>query len=133
MTRRLFTALSLTLISCSRRPDTISAFPQTLPGNWKLIAQETETPEAAPQVLRDLGLRRTTRARYSGPAEVDVTVYEVASATVAFEARQKWTPLENAVSSHRDACFLVVRSTAGRASAIEFLTEFEKQFHCPSR
>jgi hypothetical protein len=133
MTRRLFASLFLTIVSCSRRPDTVTALPHALPGNWKLVAQETETPEAAPQVLRDLGLRRTTRARYSGPAEIDVTVYELASATVAFEARQKWTPVENTVSSHRDSCFVVVRSTGGRSSAIEFLTEFEKQFSCGPR
>jgi hypothetical protein len=133
MTRRQFALFFITLISCSNKPDTVSAFPQTLPGNWKLIAQETVTAEEAAQVLRDLGLRRTTRARYSGPAEVDVTVYELASATVAFEARQKWMPVENAVSSHRNSCFLVVHSTAGRASAIEFLTEFEKQFRCGPR
>jgi hypothetical protein len=133
MTRRLFASLSLTFVSCSRRHDTVTALPQTLPGNWKLIAQEAEVPEAAPQVLRDLGLRRTTRARYSGPAEIDVTVYELASPTVAFEARQKWTPVENSVSSHSGSCFLVVRSTGGRASAIEFLAEFEKQFSCGPR
>ena len=133
MTRRLFAALSLTLISCSRRPDTVTAFPQTLPGGWKLIAQETDAAEGAPQVLRDLGLRRTTRARYTGPAEVDVTVYELASTTVAFEARQKWTPVENAVSSHRDSCFVVVRSEAGRPSAIEFVAGFETQLHCGTR
>ena len=133
MTRRLFAALSLTLISCSPGPDTTIAFPQTLSGGWKLIAQEAETSETAPQVLRDLGLRRTTRARYTGPVEVDVTVYELASATVAFEARQKWTPVENAVSSYKDACFLVVHSPGGRPATIDFLTGFEKQFDCDAR
>jgi hypothetical protein len=133
MTRRLLFSFSLIFVSCGRRSDTVTALPQTLAGTWKLIAQETEAPESAPQILRDLGLRNTTRARYSGPAEIDVAVYELASATVAFEARQKWTPVENTVSSHRDSCFVVVRSTAGRPNAIEFLTAFEQEFRCGPR
>jgi hypothetical protein len=55
----------------------------------------------------------------------------MSSPTVAFEAFQKAPPQENSVSTHRGACLIVARSTAGRKSAIAFLEQFEKSFTCP--
>ena len=118
MTRRgsLAICVSLLLAACSTSdPSLEEALPSQVAG-WTRSQASSLANEAAPDLIRSLGLKRAVTASYSGPEVVHVRVYEMNVSTSAFELIQKWRQ-QNGLAVYTGPYFIVADPTSGPAAA----------------
>jgi hypothetical protein len=77
-------------LSCGTKTGGPLKLPAELPGGFRLVDSATLATEEVPGLVRSYGLAAASRARYTGPLDLTVTVYEMTAATSAFELAQKW-------------------------------------------
>jgi hypothetical protein len=73
-------------------------------------------PGAAPELVRQLGLKRAAAATYAGPSPVSIHIYEMNVPTSAFELIQKWRQ-QDGRAIYSGAYFVVANASAGPDSA----------------
>jgi hypothetical protein len=94
---------------------------------WTRTDARTAPPAEAPDSVRKLGPRRVIHARYSGPGDVEVTIYEMGSAVSAFELNQKWRVADNAVHFHHGPYLVAAKSDdAGKPRLFAFAKLMEQ-------
>ncbi|HSB14354.1 MAG TPA: hypothetical protein VLE22_07835 [Bryobacteraceae bacterium] len=113
MSRRDCLMLAVAAAGCGRSERPPDELLPISPGEgWTRSDVRTAPPAEAPDTVRQLGPRRVIHARYSGPGDVELTIYEMGSAVSAFELNQKWRVAENAVHFHHGP-YLVVAESGG--------------------
>jgi hypothetical protein len=122
MTRREWLILFVSAAGCRRpAPPPEDLLPTALRGGWERVEAVALPAEAAPELVRELGLRRAIRAVYRSRAELQVHVYEMTTTAAAFELLQKWRPAENTVYFHYLEYFVVTESDeVDREGLLEF-------------
>ncbi|MDZ7639935.1 MAG: hypothetical protein U5J83_17075 [Bryobacterales bacterium] len=114
------------LQSCTPQKETLS-LPADI-GQWKRSAQIPLDPTSFPDALRRLNAMRGVRASYrSADTEVQATVYEMPSATSAFEAVQTFPRQADEYYFQKGASFVVLGLGQLVVEARRpFLLEFQK-------
>jgi hypothetical protein len=84
---------------------------------WKRVSTFAVSSDQAPDVVRQLGLKRATSATYQGPATVTVRVYEMKVSTSAFELIQKWRQ-QDGPAVYSGPFFIVADSTPEAAAGL---------------
>lgn len=105
--------LAATLAGCgaaSRTEVLPVELPAELPGGYKLDSARALPAPEAPESARNLGLRSARVAQYSGPASLQVTVYEMTTGAGAFELVQKWKPEAGKLHFSQGPYFVLVES-----------------------
>jgi hypothetical protein len=113
------------LVACSTPSKPLDqVLPQNLDG-WTRAQVSALDPAAAPDVIRQLGLKSSVSATYNGPASVPVRVYEMNVATSAFELIQKWRQ-QDGLAVYKNAYFIVADPSA-EPNAAGLLEALRKQ------
>src|SRR5512134_3470488 len=128
MSRRDCLMLPVAAAGCGRSERPPDELLPISPGEgWTRTDARTAPPSEAPDNVRQLGPRRVMHARYSGPGDVEVTIYEMNSAVSAFELNQKWRVAENAVHFHHGPYLVVAESDdAGKPRLFAFAKLMEQ-------
>jgi len=92
------------VISCGRTAPL--PLPSELPGGWVKASEEKRSE--LPPLVRQMGGRSGTVARYKGSGEVVVTVYETGGQAAAFELVQKWRPEGGKLYFHKGPRFVLL-------------------------
>jgi hypothetical protein len=115
MLRLRFVAfLAALLVACSTPSKPLD---QVLPANvdgWTRAEVSPLDPAAAPDIIKQLGLKSSAIVTYKGPTSVGVRVYEMNAATSAFELIQKW-PQRDGLAVYKNTYFLVAEPPVGAA------------------
>jgi hypothetical protein len=94
-------------LSCAS-PESPLALPQEI-GAWQRTSESPIAAEAIPESLRRLEARASVQASYkNGDASVQAAVYQLPSATSAFEAVQTYARQADEYYFHKGSSFVVV-------------------------
>lgn len=128
MKRRDCLFLFFGLAACKRSSRPLDEVLPPTPGEgWTLGRTIPLDVGSAPEIVRQLGLRRALRADYQGPGELTLTLYEMNAPAAAFELNQKWRPMETSAHFHHDRYFFVVESTSvGKPAILSFIRLLEQ-------
>jgi len=102
-------ATAAALAGCGERPGTGARLPETVAGGWRRQDLRDVPAGDGGEVPAPTSVRRLTRARYGGPGDVEVSLYELASSAAALDAVQRFRPAPDTVFFYRDRYFIVVR------------------------
>lgn len=83
--------------------------PAEVEGGWRRGPVTEQAAGEAPKLARELGMDRVFAASYSGPGEIDATLFRMRTPEVAFELAQKWPPSPDSVSIYEKCDFVTVR------------------------
>lgn len=125
--QRRFALVLLLLCGTSCSP-TATSWEETLPaqaGEWKRDALASLPETEAPELVRQLGLKRAAKVTYTGPAAVQVRVFEMKVATSAFELIQKWRQ-QDGLAVYGGPYFVIADKSAPPEAAA-LLAELSKQ------
>jgi hypothetical protein len=117
--------VSLLCLACSTPSRPLE---EVLPANldgWTRAQMAPLDVTAAPELIRQQGLKRALSATYTGPATVRVSVYEMNVATSAFELIQKWRQ-QDGLAVYKGSYFLVASPESG-PPASKLLEALRKQ------
>lgn len=81
---------SVFLAGCSTASKPLDEVLPTNVNGWARSSVSPMEAASAPELIRQLGLKRAASATYSGPASITVRVFEMNVPTSAFELIQKW-------------------------------------------
>lgn len=115
----------LCLAACSGPSRSIE---ETLPAQlqgWSRGQVSPLAPAEAPDIVRQLGLKRAATAAYAGPATVQVRIYEMNVPASAFELIQKWRQ-QDGLAAYSGPYFLVADASAA-AEASDLLAKLTKE------
>jgi hypothetical protein len=105
----------------------IPELPEMVAGEWKRIAMETPATDAAPEVLRTLGVRHWVRAAYIKPGErLSASVFAMPAQASAFEARPRWRNEQGSLAFDRDNLFVVLTAAEGIPDLRKFSIALEQ-------
>lgn len=90
MIRSALLLLLTILVACSGPARSFEEILPATPGRWTRSSVSPVDPNSAPEIVRQLGLKRAAAAAYAGPAAITVQIYEMNTTTGAFELFQKW-------------------------------------------
>ena len=111
MLRTFALALPSILIGCGGAAPA-PVLPVNVTGGYKLGSNRGLPITAAPELVRQLGLRSAHAAQYSGPETVNVTLYEMTTGAGAFELVQKWKPESHTLYFSQTNYFVLLHSPA---------------------
>jgi len=118
--RKFSRVFPVVLVACSCRqapPSADSILPAALDGGWSRVEHGDVPASEVPELVRNLGWRRSVWARYSGPVTISVRLHETASPTVAFECAQKWRHAPGTMAFHHGRHFVLVEGEPARLHA----------------
>jgi hypothetical protein len=116
----------MTLAACGSQPRLVE-LPPAVEGGWarKGPAEILTVPPA----IQQMAPLKALAARYDGPTEVDVELFQFKNATQAFGALQSWRPDGARMVRQKNDVFLTVKSAQPDRSALDtFLNNLEKSF-----
>jgi hypothetical protein len=123
---RLTLIAVILLASCGAPPSVGPELPEELASWWKLEEKTALDPEAAPEVLRELGVTAGVRVVYEGHPRFEATIFGMRNAGSAFEARQTWRAGVGQAAFHKNKWFVVVNTAgASRQDADRFMNALE--------
>jgi hypothetical protein len=117
MIRWVFLLITAFFLACSGPSRNLDETLPTTVNEWKRVSTFAVSSDQAPDVVRQLGLKRATSATYQGPATVTVRVYEMKVSTSAFELIQKWRQ-QDGPAVYSGPFFIVADSTPGAAAGL---------------
>jgi hypothetical protein len=115
--------LTLILSSCTseKKPFEI---PKQTEGGWKLTATESVQ---APEWMTRLGMKKASKARYTGPIDTEVEFYELNSEPAALECMQLWRGDKAESRFFKGNFFVVIRTThPNREILMDFTRSVQK-------
>jgi hypothetical protein len=114
-------------VGCSQAdPPLEEVVPAQLNG-WNRTQMKTIAVADAPEIIRQLGLKRAAAATYTGPATINVRLFEMNAPTSAFELIQKWRQQDGlAVYNGRFFITAEPNSPTGAAPLLEQLRKAVK-------
>ena len=117
MIRWVFLLITAFFLACSGPSRNLDETLPTTVNEWKRISTFAVSSDQAPDIVRQLGLKRAISATYQGPATVTVRVYEMKASTSAFELIQKWRQ-QDGPAVYSGPFFIVADSTPGAAAGL---------------
>lgn len=112
MTRRIWLLLAPCFAACRRQPPTADALLPALlaPATTWQRQQLREPPlESLPPEMPRASVRRIVEAIYSGPATVQVDLFDLVSSAAALDLAQKWRSAPNSVFFYKGNYFVLVK------------------------
>ena len=109
-TRRAVVLALFSLAGCSEK-----TLEQSIPaqaGEWRRTEMAPLEPTAAPEIVRQLGLKRAATATYTAAGNVSVRVFEMNAPTSAFEMIQKWRQ-QDGLAVYSGPFFIVADPNSG--------------------
>jgi hypothetical protein len=95
-------------------------------GAWKRTAL-ADAPAPPPSDAIPRGIKRVQKAAYAGAGKIDVTLYEMTSSGLAFEALQKWRPAAGTLFFQRDEFFVLIHyDSPDRAAVNAFVRDLDR-------
>jgi hypothetical protein len=104
------------LLGCSSRSRSFEEILPASTGEWTRGPVSSVEPSAAPELVRQLGLKRAAAATYAGPSPVSIRIYEMNVPTSAFELIQKWRQ-QDGRAVYSGPYFVVANAAAGPEAA----------------
>ena len=98
----------LVLGGCSNRGSEAPKLPESATFGWQLKSVTETKPEAAPEVVRQIGFARSWRAEYDGPGQVHVDVYGMKTEATGLEMMQQWKAAADTVAFFNARYFVVI-------------------------
>jgi hypothetical protein len=122
---RWFLFVLAVLAACSSPSRSFEEILPATAGDWRRTDVTTLEPSSAPDLVRQLGLKRAASATYTGPSNVNLRVYEMNVATSAFELIQKWRQQDG--RAVYNGPFFVIADPAAGSEASALLEAVRKQ------
>jgi hypothetical protein len=116
MFRWLLLLSAISFLACSGPSQPLEEILPVEINGWTRTHASSISPEKAPDVVRQLGLKRAVATIYTGEAAVPVRVYEMNVPTSAFELIQKWRQ-QDGLAVYTGPYFLVADPSGGPAAA----------------
>lgn len=95
-------------------------------GSWSRTTTSALDASSAPELIRQLGLKRAASATYTGPATATIRFFEMNVQTSAFELIQKWRQKEDGLAVYSGPYFIVANPNSP-PEASSLLEEVRKQ------
>lgn len=93
---------------CTKTGASVPPLPESAPGGWHRVALQEAPLAAAPELVRQTGLRQWWKAEYAGPGSVHLQVYALNSGASGLDLVQKWKPAANTVTFYTDRYFTAI-------------------------
>jgi len=104
------------LLGCSSQSRSFEEILPATTGEWTRGQVSSVDPSDAPELVRQLGLKRAAAATYAGPSPVSIRIYEMNVPTSAFELIQKWRQ-QDGRAVYSGPFFVVATASAGPEAA----------------
>ena len=113
----LLAAISITFMACSTSSKPLEeVLPASIDG-WKRTQVSAVDTTTAPELVKQLGVKRALAATYAGSETVTVRVYEMNVPTSAFELIQNWRQ-QDGLAVYSGPYFVVAEPGSGRETSV---------------
>jgi hypothetical protein len=116
------------LLGCSGQDKPLtSVLPPQVQHAWTLKDTSDMAEPQAPQVVRELGLKRALEANYEGNGRIRLLLFEMNSQTGAFELIQKWRQ-DQGLAAYKGTYFMVANGVGpDRTTVASFLQALQAE------